>query len=142
MNDVNEISLKRRKILVAEDNDQAARLVMLVLRDMGAQEVAFAKDGQEAWDLWEEAKKDIPYKLVISDWNMPNLTGIQLLQRLRKTGSAVPFVMITGRGTVDSAMQAADSGATAYIAKPFTPDQLVRKILTVLETASDQTIGS
>jgi len=141
MNDVPEINLKKRRIIVAEDNDQAARLVMLVLRDMGAQDVEFAKDGQEAWDLIEASKKSDPFRLVISDWNMPNLTGIQLLKRLRKTNNPVPFIMITGRGTVDSALQAAMSGATTYIPKPFTPDQLMRKITSVMETASDQTVS-
>lgn len=135
-----ESRLKRKRILVVEDNDQAARLIMLVLKDMGAADVVFAKDGQEAWGKVEESKKDGVFHLVISDWNMPNLTGIQLLKRLRKTGSNVPFIMITGRGTVDSATQAVDSGVTVYIPKPFTPDQLSSKIATVLETASDQTI--
>lgn len=134
-----EKRLKRKKILVAEDNDQAARLIMLVLKDMGAKEVVFAKDGLEAWEKFEEAGKQEPFHLVISDWNMPNLTGIQLLKRLRKTGHHLPFIMVTGRGTVDSATQAVDSGVTVYIPKPFTPDQLISKIATVLESASDQT---
>lgn len=135
-----EARLKRKKILVAEDNDQAARLIMLVLKDMGAKEVVFAKDGLEAWEQFEVAGKQEPFHLVISDWNMPNLTGIQLLRRLRKTGHHLPFIMVTGRGTVDSATQAVDSGVTVYIPKPFTPDQLISKIATVLESASDQTI--
>ena len=134
-----ESRLKRKKILVVEDNDQSARLIMMVLKDMGAQEVVFAKDGAEAWDKIEAVKKSGAFNLVISDWNMPNLTGIQLLDRLRKTGSHVPFIMITGRGTVDSATRAVDSGVTVYIPKPFTPDQLSSKIANVLESASDQT---
>ena len=135
-----EARLSRKKILVVEDNDQAARLIMLVLKDMGAKEVVFAKDGLEAWDQIEGAKKEGAFSMIISDWNMPNLTGIQLLQRLRKTGNPVPFIMITGRGTVDSATQAVDSGVTVYIPKPFTPDQLRVKIASTLENASDQTM--
>ena len=134
-----EARLKQKKILVVEDNDQAARLIMLVLKDMGAKEVVFAKDGLEAWEKIEGAKKEGIFHMVISDWNMPNLTGIQLLKRLRKTGSNIPFIMITGRGTVDSATQAVDSGVTVYIPKPFTPEQLTSKIANVLESASDQT---
>jgi two-component system chemotaxis response regulator CheY len=77
-----------------------------------------AADGQQAY---ETVLNDAP-DLVLSDWNMPNMTGIECLQALRSSGSAVPFGFVTSEGSPEMREKAASAGAMFLIAKPFTED--------------------
>ncbi len=70
--------------------------------------------------------------LIVSDWNMPNVSGIQLLKIARQRWPGVPFVMMTGNDTVDHAAEAMQLGVFAYILKPFTPAGLRQKIVAAI----------
>lgn len=131
--------LMKARVLVVEDDPQGSALIKLVLDDMGVRNVVHAGDGSEAWDLVEDSiRRDALFDLIISDWNMPVMTGIMLLSKVRDAALKMPFIMITGRGTVESTVEAKVMGVTVYIAKPYTPRQLREKVHFVLVPPDEQ----
>jgi two-component system chemotaxis response regulator CheY len=120
------ISYFRYRVLVVEDDTLGAKLITLVLHKLGFEDIELTQNGEDAWNLIENATQ--PFDLVISDWNMPHMTGLELLQKVRKTNSHLPFIMITGRGMLESAVDAKTHGVTHFIYKPYTPHQLIEKI--------------
>jgi two-component system chemotaxis response regulator CheY len=105
------------KIMVVDDSKAMRLIVRRAVRQAG-----FADDEIEEACNGAEALKAIRAKspdLVLSDWNMPEMTGIDLLSSLRKEGKKVPFVFVTSEGTVEMRDRAKEAGAAALIAKPF-----------------------
>lgn len=125
-----------QRILLAEDDTQGGKLITMMLRKVGFAEVRLETNGSEALQAYEEAEG--AYDLVISDWNMPGLTGIELLKAVRERDYRQPFIMITGRGLMESAVEAKAEGVNAYLAKPYTPRQLLEKVTTVLDAKFEQ----
>ncbi|MDR7252861.1 two-component system chemotaxis response regulator CheY [Nocardioides sp. BE266] len=110
------------KILIADDSRVMRQIVIRTLRQAGydGHELIEAGNGAEALDLVRSQAPD----LVLSDWNMPEMTGIELLRALRSADHQVPFGFVTSEGTPEMREIAASSGALFLIAKPFTPDSL------------------
>ena len=108
------------KILVADDSRVMRQIVIRTLRQAGYDdhEIVEAEDGADALAKIGSEKPD----LVLSDWNMPNMTGIECLQALRASGSTVPFGFVTSEGSEEMRGRAADAGALFLIAKPFTEE--------------------
>ena len=127
------IDLGKLKVLVVEDNREAAHLIRMVLRDMGVNQIFDATDGREALDFLDKSEQFI--NLVISDWNMPRMTGIELLRQIRSVRPDMPFLMITARGSVDAVKEARDQGVSAYVVKPFAPAELERKLISLYRRA-------
>lgn len=119
------------KILVVEDQDDVRKMIKDMLENMSVAKVFEAKDGQQAFEFIDAAFDFVD--LIICDWNMPELTGVELLRQIRATDENVPFLMVTGRMDMDSVVEAKNSGVTAYIAKPFSAVQLEAKIRVVLK---------
>lgn len=108
------------KIIVADDSRVMRQIVLRTLRQAGFGHHDFveAEDGADALDKVVAEKPD----LVLSDWNMPNKTGIELLRDLRGTGNPVPFGFVTSEGSPEMRETAEQAGAMFLIAKPFTPE--------------------
>ena len=108
------------KILVADDSRVMRQIVIRTLRQAGYDDhdIVEAEDGRDALDKVSAEAPD----LVLSDWNMPNMTGIECLQALRSSGSVVPFGFVTSEGSPEMREKAAGAGALFLIAKPFTED--------------------
>jgi two-component system chemotaxis response regulator CheY len=108
------------KILIADDSRVMRQIVTRTLRQAGysGHELIEASNGVEAFELVQSEQPD----LVLSDWNMPEMTGIELLDELRSTGSTVPFGFVTSEGSTEMRARAAASGALFLIAKPFTAE--------------------
>jgi two-component system chemotaxis response regulator CheY len=108
------------KILVADDSRVMRQIVIRTLRQAGFDdhEVVEAEDGRDAYDKVQTEKPD----LVLSDWNMPNMTGLECLEALRSAGSSVPFGFVTSEGSPEMRQQAEGAGALFLIAKPFNED--------------------
>ena len=106
------------KILVVEDSRAMRMIVVRTLRQAGfaGHDVVEAEDGPEALRLVMTEEPD----LILSDWNMPGMTGIDLLATLRSRGDATPFCFVTSEGSDEMREQAAAAGAFAVIGKPFT----------------------
>lgn len=126
---IKEIS--KIKVLIVEDQDDVRQLLHDMLTDMGVAEIFEAKDGKKAFEFIDAAFDFVD--LIICDWNMPEMTGVELLQQIRAVDQSIPFLMVTGRLDMDSVVEAKNSGVTAYIAKPFTPVQLEAKVRAVLQ---------
>jgi CheY-like chemotaxis protein len=110
-------ALRRLKVLLAEDEPRVARLLRLILEDLGVQVVHTAADGAQALQFLGDHPGEA--NTLICDWYMPRVTGIELLRQVRSVDSAMPFVMITGQATAQAVMQARSLQVDAFIAKPF-----------------------
>ncbi|WP_447643258.1 response regulator [Nocardioides zeae] len=108
------------KILVADDSRVMRQIVVRTLRQAGwgGHDIVEAENGRHALDLVGTEAPD----LVLSDWNMPEMTGIDLLSALRSSGQQVTFGFVTSEGSDSMRERAAAAGAAFLIAKPFTPE--------------------
>ena len=118
------------KILVADDSRVMRQIVIRTLRQAGYDdhEIVEAEDGADALAKVGSEQPD----LVLSDWNMPNMSGIECLQALRSSGSDVPFGFVTSEGSPEMRAAAEQAGALFLIAKPFTPEAFREVIEPVL----------
>ena len=119
-------SLSDLKILLVEDEEEARSMMREMLSDLGVTQIFEAADGREALGFLDSAFDFID--LLICDWNMPGMSGVELLRQLRSVDPSMPFLMVTGRDDMESVMEAKTSGVTAYIRKPFTPKELEAKL--------------
>ncbi len=115
--------------LVVDDDIDMGRLIEALLRDMGADPVDRAKDGRQAIDKLRQSAHR--YNLIVSDWEMPEVSGLVLLREVRKRYPDLPFLMLTVRTGSAEILAAKDARVTAYISKPFRPRELQKKILTI-----------
>ena len=118
-----------KSVLVVDDSDMMRRLIIKSLRACKADiQVHEAKDGLDAMDKFSNATID----LVVTDWNMPNMNGLELVVEIRKTNKEVPIVMVTTEGSVEKVKQAILAGANNYIAKPFPDESFKAKFSRIL----------
>ena len=113
--------------LIVDDFQTSRKIVKNALADMGFQNSIEAVDGVEAYQiLVEKSKTDTPIEFIISDWNMPNMLGIDLLKKCRaeKEFKDLPFMLITVESEPTQILEAGEAGVTEYIIKPFTNDIL------------------
>jgi DNA-binding response OmpR family regulator len=120
------------KVLIVEDDLALADVISFTLRREGF-EVISAHDGLAALDRWVEASPD----LIILDLNLPKLDGLAVCQRIRSE-SNVPIIMLTVRAEDDDVVRGLEMGADDYIAKPFSPKQLIARAQAVLRRAGVQ----
>jgi two-component system chemotaxis response regulator CheY len=109
------------KILIADDSRVMRQIVTRTLRQAGfdGHDLVEAADGRQALEMTEAEQPD----LVISDWNMPELTGVEVLRKLRATGNEVKFGFVTSECTPEMQQQAEAEGAAFFIIKPFTAER-------------------
>lgn len=118
--------IEKLKILIVDDQQDVRAMLRSMLGELGITQIFEAADGKEAMTFTDAALDMID--IVICDWNMPKLSGIELLRQMRSVTPNVPFLMITGRSDLDSVAEAKASGVSAYIRKPFSPAQLEVKL--------------
>jgi two-component system, chemotaxis family, chemotaxis protein CheY len=114
------------KVLVVDDFATMRRIVKGVLRQLGFSNIIEAEDGTVALN---ELKKE-KIGLIVSDWNMPNMTGLELLKAVRGDGElkGIPFIMVTAEGQKENVIEAVKAGVTNYVVKPFTPETFGEKL--------------
>jgi len=119
------------KFLVVDDFSTMRRIVRNLLKELGFTNVDEAEDGAVALSKLREGN----FEFVVSDWNMPNMDGITLLQNGRADPklNTLPFLMITAEAKKENIIQAAQSGASGYIVKPFTAATLQEKLDKIFE---------
>ena len=122
---------KNMRILVVDDFATMRKVIRNLLRQSGYQNVTEAEDGVVALKELRSQKIDF----VISDWNMPNMTGIELLKAVRADSelSSLPFLMVTAESLKDNVLEAVKAGVSNYIVKPFTAEVLSEKIEKIIE---------
>jgi two-component system chemotaxis response regulator CheY len=116
------------KTLVVDDFATMRKIVKNVLRQINITNVAEAEDGKVALDILKRDPAD--FELIVSDWIMPVMTGIDFLKACKEDDAVrkIPFVMVTAEAQKDSVLEAIKAGVDNYIVKPFTPDKLQEAI--------------
>lgn len=118
------------KALVVDDSQIMRRIIISVLKKCGVEDVAEVTNGQEAVDLLSQSS-DVG--LVLMDWNMPVMTGIEALQQIRSTNKTLPVVMVTTESEKEKVVEAIKAGANGYLLKPFNPQDVQDKLLKHIE---------
>jgi two-component system chemotaxis response regulator CheY len=120
------------RILVVDDFSTMRRIVKNLLKELGFSNFSEAEDGALAWASVEAAGG---YDFIVSDWNMPNMTGIDFLRKVRSDPrfKDTPFLLITAEAKRSQILEAAEAGVNGYIVKPFTAATLNEKIQKIFE---------
>ncbi len=112
------------KALVVDDSMTIRRIVIKALGIAGIADTTEAGDGVEAVDATKADKFDV----ILLDWNMPKMSGIDTLRAIRQAGDKTPVIMVTTEAEKSRVIEAIKSGANDYLIKPFSPDQLAEKV--------------
>lgn len=122
---------KDMKILVVDDFSTMRRIIKNLLRDLGFTNTDEADDGNTALPMLQSGK----YDFLVTDWNMPGMTGIELLQNVRADENlkTLPVLMVTAEAKRDQIVAAAQAGVNGYVVKPFTAAVLKEKIDKIFE---------
>lgn len=116
----------RLKVLVADDFATMRKIVRNILKQIGFDDIVEAEDGQAALQILRSEN----IGLVVTDWNMPNMSGLELLQKIRndpKTAN-LPVMMVTAEGLKENVVTAVKAGVNNYVVKPFTAEVLQEKL--------------
>ena len=122
------MSDKDIRVLVVDDFSTMRRIVRGILKRLGYKKIDEAENGKQALKLLREA--EIPFGLVVCDWNMPEMSGIELLREVRADSrlEGLPFLMVTAEAKKENIMEAINAKVTNYIVKPFTEEILAKKL--------------
>jgi two-component system chemotaxis response regulator CheY len=122
---------KNMKILVVDDFSTMRRIIRNLLRDLGFENVSEADDGNTALPMLKRGGFDF----LVTDWNMPGMTGMELLQAVRADDGlrSLPVLMVTAEAKREQIIAAAQAGVNGYIVKPFTAVTLKEKIDKIFE---------
>ncbi|MBL7716234.1 MAG: response regulator [Bdellovibrionales bacterium] len=126
------MAMTELKFLVVDDMMTMRKIVSQQLRAMGVVTIEEANDGTVAWNKMEEAAKlNKPFQFIVSDWNMPEMKGIDLLKKARAhpTYKTVAFLLVTAESEMDQVKEAVASGVDNYLVKPFTPQSFQEKLM-------------
>ena len=118
-------------VLVVDDFASMRNIMKTSLKKMGYKNIIEAEDGDVALDILK--KENIG--LVLADWNMPRMKGLDLLKEIRKDDNLkdLPFIMVTAEGQKANVLEALHAGVNSYILKPYTPETLKLKVTKVME---------
>ena len=117
------------KILVLDDSKTMLRIISNTLKRVGYSNIVTAEDGEFGMAAYKEQG---PFDLILTDWNMPNMNGLQFVQWVRSRDKDIPIAMITTEGGKVEVITALKAGVNNYIVKPFTPQVLKEKLQVIL----------
>lgn len=122
---------KNMSILVVDDFPTMRRIVRSLLKELGFNNVEEAEDGQEALSKLRAGS----FEFVVTDWNMPNLDGLEMLKQIRADDALkhLPVLMVTAEAKKENIIAAAQAGANGYVVKPFTAVTLEEKLNKIFE---------
>ena len=122
---------KNIKVLIVDDFATMRKVVRNLLKQVGYEDIVEAEDGVMALKALKSQKVDV----IVSDWNMPNMTGLELLKAVRADAELAntPFLMVTAEALQDNVVAAVKAGVNNYIVKPFTAEVLNEKIKKIME---------
>ncbi len=123
-------------ILIIDDHGLTREMVRSILRQSGYSTLFLAESGQEALEIM----KNNEIQLVVCDWNMPGMSGLEVLRTIRSDRALkrIPFVMLTAEAYKENIVEALRSGVTEYVVKPFTAQTLTEKVAAALQTVSKE----
>ena len=112
------------RVLVADDSSTMRKIILRSLSAVGIDAATEAADGQEAVDKFKPGDFD----LVLTDWNMPNKNGLEVITEIRAQDAGVPIIMVTTEAEKSRVLEAIQAGVSDYLVKPFTADMLREKL--------------
>ena len=114
------------KIIIVDDFSTMRRIIKNILRQLGFNNVQEADDGATAWPKIQSE----PFDLVITDWNMPKMSGLELLKNIRNDENLkdIPVLMVTAEALKENIIEAVKAGVSNYIIKPFTAETMQEKM--------------
>lgn len=112
------------KVLVVDDSSTMRKIILRSLAAVGVPTAVEAGDGAEALARFQQE----PFDLVLTDWNMPQMSGLELIQAIRQTNRETPIIMITTEAEKSRVVSAIQAGCNDYLVKPFTADTLREKL--------------
>ena len=124
------VRLDKARIMIVDDQADMRSMIRHMLGELEVNQVFEANDGKQALSFIDDAIDMID--IIICDWNMPGMTGVEVLRQLRSVYPDIPFLMVTGRSDITSVTEAKASGVTAYISKPFSLSQLEIKLKAIM----------
>ena len=124
------MNYKDMTVLVVDDFSTMRRIVRNILRDLEFKTILEAENGVAAWDLLKTQQVD----LIVSDWNMPQMTGLELLKAVRgdEKTKDIPFLMVTAESQKENIVEAVKAKVSNYIVKPFTAATLSEKLAKII----------
>jgi two-component system chemotaxis response regulator CheY len=128
------------KILVVDDADSVRNILKLILKQSGFESFLEDSNGEEALKLLQSAAVDI----VIADWQMPKLNGLELLENVRSDDSlmSLPFIMVTGDSDKSHVLKALQGGVSDYVLKPVDAAVLQLKVIRLVENMEEYSSGA
>lgn len=112
------------RVLVADDSGIMRKIIIRSLNSVGVSDIVEAADGQEAINAYNSNEID----LILTDWNMPNKSGLDVVNEIRGQGSTVPIIMVTTEAQKGQVIAAIQAGVSDYLTKPFEADDLRAKL--------------
>lgn len=116
--------LSKLKVLIVEDQPESRMILRDILGDLGIAQIYEADDGCNALQYMDGNNAD----LILCDWNMPVMSGMEFFRTLREKGNVTPFLMVTGRSDHNSIMEARSTGVEGYLRKPFSSKQIETRL--------------
>ncbi len=123
------MTLDTVRILVVEDDEDYAEWIELALQGLGINSITKAPDGVSALNLTES---DAAFDLIICDWLMPEMDGLTFLKRFRENVSSSMFLLLTAKSGLEDVFEATQAGATNYLVKPLTVEELQQQVVSML----------
>ena len=115
------------KFLVVDDSSTMRRIIKNTLSRIGYNDIIEAENGKDALEKFESVD------IILTDWNMPEMDGLEFVKNVRSKNQSIPILMITTNAAKDDIIEALKNGVNNYIVKPFTPETLKEKIDSVLK---------
>lgn len=115
------------KFLIVDDSSTMRRIIKNTLKRVGYEDILEASNGREALEIFTEAD------IILTDWNMPEMDGLEFVKTVRKKNTSIPILMVTTNAAKDDIVEALKNGVNNYIVKPFTPETLKEKVESVLK---------
>jgi CheY-like chemotaxis protein len=130
---MSEYKFDRLRVLVVDDNVHMRKLVTTILQAFGVSQIAEAESADRAW----QSLRDINPDVIVLDWVMEGMSGVELIQKIRTNPQApnpfVPVIMLSGHTSLDHVRQARDAGANEFIAKPVSVRTMMSRLVAVIE---------
>ena len=126
--------LKKINILVVDDMESMTSLIVSCLRQLGAENISTASNGDFAWKMLNKKQ----FHIIVCDWDMPKMTGIELLKLVKESElhKHIPFLLLTAATQKSQVLEAVKAGVSDYLSKPFQPKELEYRIVKLLRKVS------
>ncbi len=115
------------KFLIVDDSSTMRRIIKNSLKRIGFEDILEAENGKQALEIFNDVD------MILTDWNMPEMDGLEFVKRVRATNKQIPILMVTTNAAKDDIVEALKNGVNNYIVKPFTPETLKEKVESVLK---------